>query len=143
METKSTISIKKTTITALLCCLFLGACAVFALNHLGKFTYIADTSNVENADEFGRPYLEVPIPVTNGVLSVTYTSYFGSIIKIDRPGFIVDDIRFEGMGKFNQYDNVSKYYINATIKDYNYILLVSVLLFTVYLFFRKFKIKLT
>lgn len=143
MENKNTISIKKSSIIALLFSLILGFCFVLGLNHLGKFTYIVDTSNIQNYDKFGRPSLEVSVPITNGVASVTYTSYFDSVIAINRPGYTLDDIRFDGIGKFHEYKNVSKYYINGTIKDYKYALGISFLIFIIYLFLAKFKIKLT
>ena len=143
MANKNIISIKKNSIIALFTSLLISFITVFCFNHFGVFEYIPDTSNVPSQDEQGRAYLTVFVPSTNGVLSVAYNSYFGSKITIHRPGYIISDVRYRNTGKFYQYDNVIKYYINGTLKDYVYIMGIWLSLFAIYLFFSKFKINFT
>ena len=111
---------------------------MFAINHNGKFTYKADTSKLPLYDDEGYFLWEVKIPWDTPVLSVNYTSYFGSEILVERPGYKVEELEFAKNSDFYSYPNIIKYYINGTVKDYCIILIIGTGLFLIILFLKKY-----
>ncbi|MGO3182627.1 MAG: hypothetical protein ACTIJ9_07320 [Aequorivita sp.] len=125
-------------IISLIICYFLSFVAVLSINHFGKFVYKHDASNLPLYDDEGYFLWEVDIPWETPVLLVKYTSYFGSEILIQKPGFDVRDMEFTKNSTFYAYPNVLQYYINGTLKDYRVILLIGTGLFLCVVLLRKF-----
>lgn len=141
MNNRNTVSISKNAIISLPLCYIISSILVVLLNHFGKFSYIADTTGVPDRDSLGRYYMNVSVPPTNPIASVTYTSLFGSKITTNRPGYAISEIAYKDDGEFYEYSNLIKYYINASVKDYLFILLFGTCMYILYLLFTNFNIK--
>ncbi|MCD0474036.1 hypothetical protein LPB87_06470 [Flavobacterium sp. EDS] len=135
-----TIEIKKSTIRNIFISIIIGFSALYGIEHLGTFSYLADSP--PQYDEQGRPYLEYQIPATTKVSKITYKTYFGNLVETEGNGFDVYDLNYAGT-EFNKYSSKSYYYTQAILKDFKYGLFISLILFLISLFFTTFKIKLS
>ena len=134
-----TIEINKTHIRNLILSIILGFGILYGLEHLGKFSYVADTPNQNNNE---KPSFVQNVPSTTKVLKIYYNSFFSNRIETEGNGFDLYDMNYKDT-KFNKYSTKSYYYTKATIKDFKYGIYISLGIFMITLFFSQFKIKLT
>lgn len=132
-----TITIKKSTLRNFILSFFLGFSLLFGIEHFGTFSYKIDYENIE-IDNHRLPDL---VPGNTKILYIVYTSYFENKIKTSGNGFTIYDLNVRD-SDFFKYQNKCYYYTQATIMDYKYGLIFSVIIFLITLFLSNFKIKL-
>ncbi|WP_418499697.1 hypothetical protein [Flagellimonas sp.] len=165
MENKRTIKIDRRIPKAILIGLLLGWLTVFIVEHYGKISYIADTSELmakekRRKQKSQQQYNEllkrklsgeqlsileeatfkamrskqpeennfsfnVEIPNDSPLSSIYLDTPFDSRIRISGKGFVVRDVS-SSYGKFNEYSNKFSHYLNATIKDFEYVLIFTI-----------------
>uniref|UniRef100_UPI00404AA795 hypothetical protein n=1 Tax=Flavobacterium sp. TaxID=239 RepID=UPI00404AA795 len=137
METK-TVEINKNYIFTLLLSLILGFIILYGIEHLGKFSYL---SSSEPTYSNGKPTLTSSVSGNTKVSKIYYYSFFDTKVETSGNGFDLYDINYSNTD-FDKYSVKSYYYTKATIEDYKYGIYISLGLFLILIFFRKFKIKL-
>lgn len=134
-----TIEIRKVHIRNIILSFLLGFGILFGLEHFGKFSYIADTSNISNS---GKPSFVEYVPASTKILRIYYKSYFDNTVETGGNGFDISDMNYSDTD-FKKYSVKSYYYTQATLIDLKYGVYISLGLFLITLFFTNFKIKLT
>lgn len=132
-----TITIKKSTLRNFILSFFLGFSILFGIEHFGTFSYKVDYENIE----IDNHSLSQLVPGNTKILYIVYTSYFDNKIKTSGNGFTIYDLNVHE-SDFFKYKNKCYYYTQASIMDFKYGLIFSIIIFLLALFFSNFKIKL-
>ena len=135
-----TIEIKKIHIRNLLLSFILGFGILYGLEHLGVFSYIADSPT--EYDSMGRAKMVTYISGDTKVSRIYFDTYFSNRVETSGNNFSVADLNYSDT-EFKKYTTKSYYYTQATIKDFKYGIYISLVLFLITLFFTNFKIKLS
>ncbi len=115
---KKVISIKKTLISKIIKSFLISLLLFFILEHFGEFEF-----KVYPMDRY-----------------VVYNTLTTNKIYSDRLFF--SDVEYPESGYFETYSEKFPYYFKATLEDYNYILLLTILLTLLFIMNEKFKFKL-
>jgi hypothetical protein len=133
MKDKKTIKVNSNLIKSIIFGLILGFITVFIVDHFGNWGYIADTSGIRNNSD--KVSFSIPVKGTTPVSIISYKTPFESELIIDGGSWEVSDVASKSYGSFYSYDITGKYYFDATIKDFKYILYIgmgySILIFII------------
>lgn len=133
-----TIQIKKTYIINLIISFLIGFSLLYGLEHNGRFTYNYDEST--NSYHTEELTWESRVSLDARITNFTYHTFFGNQVVFLGNGFTIEDLSYSE-SKFNLYSAQSYYFTQATIKDYKYGLLFTLIIFILIIFFKNFKIK--
>lgn len=131
MEKKKTVDINSYIPLGIILGFLLGFLTVFAIEHSGKFSYIPNMSNIPQSNSI-TTYIPGDTPISYFYLKTP----FGSNLQFRGTGFTVG-----GSDKFYEYSNVSKYYFDATIEDFEYVLYFGIGYSLIIIFFSIFRVK--
>lgn len=137
-----TIEIKKITIRNFILSLLLAFSILFALEHFGKFSYIAESTTMDYTNNNSKLTFGDYVPNTTKVAAIYYETYFENTFQTHGNGFDIGDLNYAN-SDFDKYSVKCYYYTQATIKDYKYGLFFTLIIFIVFYFFNNFKIKLS
>ncbi|TKC10854.1 hypothetical protein FA048_11850 [Pedobacter polaris] len=134
---KKQITINKHWLISVPISFVIGFLILLAINHFGKFSYLADTSqyNPYTGQTTYNNYLGSSTPVT----SLSYKSPFNTKIDKYDVKLTMEDIWFH-TEKYN-YATKLDFYVKATLSDYLYIFLLAGIILILITFFKNFKLK--
>uniref|UniRef100_UPI0040485A2E bZIP transcription factor n=1 Tax=Mariniflexile sp. TaxID=1979402 RepID=UPI0040485A2E len=129
---KASLQITKAIVFGLL----LGFTMVFAIEHFGKFSYMEEVDYSKNNLSNGKLSFTRDIPYNAKISKIHLTTPFDTYLTFDGGNYIVVDM----YSSFQEYPNKLKYYFKATIKDFKYIVYISIGFFIVILLLTNYKL---
>ena len=144
MTDKRTITINGFYLKLILITFLSSFLIIYLTQHFGKFSYTYNRT-VTSEKPSGIEGVRIQTTEWNAddpVTSIHFKTPFGLIVDFPANGWKIEHMETK-YGDFYDYSNKFKYYLQATIKEFPYVLGLWILLFVIYLFFKKFNIKLT
>ncbi|TBH73870.1 hypothetical protein [Aquirufa nivalisilvae] len=132
------IEIKARIINQFFISFLLGFSIVFGLQHYQKIEFMPEytPTNISGL----KPSFEESIPYNTKISYLSMGTYFGNMYKEKGNGLMIIDLYDN---KVFNYEMKSRYYFEATVLDYKYGILISIICFIFILFIDNIKIKLT
>lgn len=138
---KKDIKIDKFIIKAAFLALVCAILITFGIQHYSKFTFIPITPTSYSSD--GRLIINQSLDSREVKLAtITQNTPFGTEIKLNTNGLTERDMVFAG-GNFHPYSNMIFIYFNSVFTDFKFLILIWLSITSVFIFFKRFKIKFT
>lgn len=127
MDNKKEVQINKSLVEMLLISIIVSVAIIFTLEHFGKFSY---------------EYYGGEQPHKTPLTKIRYETIFGSEIITNGQGYMYSEAVYSD-GEFRKYENHYTYYLKALKEDLIYLIILTIIIFSILYIRRNYTIKLS